>query len=449
MSRQPIVAIVGRPNVGKSTLVNRIVGRREAIVEERPGVTRDRKVLEAEWNGVPFTLIDTGGWMTGGDDLDMKVSKQAEKAVDQADLALFVVDVTVGITADDEEVAQWLRRRNTPVVVVANKVDGENREREIWEFMGLGLGEPIPISALHGRGAGDMLDEILNRAIEAAGGRAEDLAIADDEFEFTDGVLTEKDDSIISVALVGRPNVGKSTLFNRLAGAERSIVHDMPGTTRDAIDTVIETDEGPMRLVDTAGMRRKNRIGEGSEYFSMVRSLAAIDRADVAVFMIDATEGVTHQDQRLAERVDAGGCAVVIVLNKWELLSAEQRAEAEIDARDRLAFLSYAPILKMSASTGLGSHKLMPALQEAIEAYHRRVPTRELNLVIQGAQAAHPEPGVRILYATQGASDPPTFTLFTNKNVPAPYLRYLERKIREHFKFGPAPLKLRVRRRGA
>ncbi len=448
MSRQPIIAIVGRPNVGKSTLVNRIVGRREAIVEERPGVTRDRKRLDAEWNGVPFTLIDTGGWMTGGNALDDKVSRQAEQAVDEADLTLFVVDVTVGITSDDEEVATWLRKRKTPTVVVANKVDGERRDNDIWEFMGLGLGEPIPISALHGRGSGDMLDEILDRAIEAAGGNAEDLAIADDEFEFAPA-KNDDDDTIMSVALVGRPNVGKSTLFNRLVGAERSIVHDMPGTTRDAIDTVIETDEGPLRFVDTAGMRRKNRIDDGSEYFSMVRSLAAIDRADVAVVLIDATEGITHQDQRLAERVDAGGCAIVIVLNKWELMNAEQRADVSASVRAKLPFLAYAPILKLSAKTGLGANKLMPALHEAIEAYHRRVPTRELNLVIQGAQAAHPEPGVRILYATQGASDPPTFTLFTNKNVPAPYLRYLERKIREHFKFGPSPLKLRVRRRGA
>jgi len=448
VKRQPIVAIIGRPNVGKSTLVNRIIGRREAIVEERPGVTRDRKVLEAEWNGIPFTLIDTGGWMTGGNALDDKVSRQAEQAVDEADLVLFVVDVVVGITADDEEVASWLRKRNTPVVVVANKVDGENREREIWEFMGLGFGEPIAISALHGRGAGDMLDEVLDRAIAATG----DDAIR--EFDENGMLLppmvaSDDDESIMSVALVGRPNVGKSTLFNRLVGAERSIVHDMPGTTRDAIDTVIETDEGPLRIVDTAGMRRKNRIDESSEYFSMVRSLVAIDRADVAVMLIDATEGITHQDQRLAERVDAGGCAVVIVLNKWELLNADQRLEITNAVAIKLPFLTYAPTLKLSAKTGLGTHKLMPALHEAIEAYHRRVPTRELNLVIQGAQAAHPQPGVRILYATQGASDPPTFTLFTNRNVPAPYLRYLERKIREHFNFGPSPMKLRVRRRGA
>jgi GTP-binding protein len=433
--RQPVIAIVGRPNVGKSTLINRIVGRRETIVEERPGVTRDRKYVDAEWNGLPFTLIDTGGWLARGDALDLKVSREAEKAVDQADLVLFVVDVTTGVTADDEAVAEWLRRHRVPVAVVANKVDGENRENEIWEFMNLGLGEPLPISALHGRGSGDMLDEVLARL----GTSPDDIPPPEDDAK----------DGLMSVAIVGRPNVGKSTLFNRLAGAERSIVHDMPGTTRDAIDTVIETDEGPLRLVDTAGMRRKNRMDDGSEYFSMTRALAAIDRADVAVLLIDATEGVTHQDQRLAERVDAAGCAVVIVLNKWEQLNAEQRADVTGQVAKRLHFLTYAPTLKISALTGLGAHKLVPAMHEAIEAYHRRVPTRELNLVIQGAQAAHPQPGVRILYATQGASDPPTFTLFTNKTVPAPYLRYLERKIREHFEFGPAPLKLRVRRRGA
>ncbi|HVT77079.1 MAG TPA: ribosome biogenesis GTPase Der [Acidimicrobiales bacterium] len=433
---QPVIAIVGRPNVGKSTLINRIVGRRETIVEERPGVTRDRKYVDAEWNGIPFTLIDTGGWLARGDALDLKVSKEAEKAVDQADLVLFVVDVTTGITAEDEAVAEWLRRHRTPVALVANKVDGENRQNEIWEFMNLGLGEPLPISALHGRGSGDMLDEVLSR-----------LDVTYDDVPAPS--VEEEDDGLMSVAIVGRPNVGKSTLFNRLAGDERSIVHDMPGTTRDAIDTVIETDEGPLRLVDTAGMRRKSRIDEGSEYFSMTRSLAAIDRADVAILLIDAKEGVTNQDQRLAERVDAAGCAVVIVLNKWEQLNAEQRAEVMGQVQSKLHFLTYAPTLKISALTGLGAHKLVPALHEAIEAYHRRVPTRELNLVIQGAQAAHPQPGVRILYATQGASDPPTFTLFTNKTVPAPYLRYLERKIREHFDFGPAPLKLRVRRRGA
>jgi len=433
-----VVAIVGRPNVGKSTLVNRIIGRREAIVEERPGVTRDRKVVEAEWNGVPFTVVDTGGWLSSGDALDLKVSRQAERAVDDADLAILVVDVAVGVTTEDEEVAAWLHRRPTPVLLAVNKVDGETRDNDAWSFLNLGFGDPITISALHGRGAGDLLDEIVAR-----------LPGPDALTHKPDSAFGDHDDSVTSVALVGRPNVGKSTLFNRLVGEDRAIVHDMPGTTRDAIDTIVETDEGPLRFVDTAGMRRKSRVDQGSEFFSLVRSLSAIDRADVAVLLIDASEGITHQDQRLAERVDAGGCAVVVVLNKWETLDAEARADVMDQMAERFHFLAYAPVLKLSALTGFGVHKLMPALRQSVEAYQRRIPTRELNLVIQAAQAAHAEPGVRILYATQGATEPPTFTLFTNRNVPQPYLRYLERRIREHFGFGPTPLKLRVRRKSS
>jgi GTP-binding protein len=252
---------------------------------------------------------------------------------------------------------------------------------------------------------------------------------------------------VISVAIVGRPNVGKSTLFNRLIGEERSVVHDLPGTTRDTVDTVVETPDGPIRFVDTAGLRRRVKEAEGAEYYSLVRALQAIDGAEAALFVIDATEGVTHQDQRLAERVDGAGNPIVICLNKWELLDATQRAQVMIDIEDRLSFLSYAPVLKISALTGLGVHKLMPRLAESVEAYHRRVPTRELNKLIGEAQAAQASPGGRILYATQGATDPPTFTLFATKTVPATYLRYLERRIREHFGFGPTPLKLRVRRR--
>jgi GTP-binding protein len=251
-----------------------------------------------------------------------------------------------------------------------------------------------------------------------------------------------------AVAIVGRPNVGKSTLFNRLIGDDRSVVHDVPGTTRDSIDTVVETDEGPIRFVDTAGMRRKSRIDEGPEYYSLVRALQSIDRAEAALLVIDATEGVTHQDQRLAERVDAAGSPIVIVLNKWETLDAERRAQVTVDVGRRLEFLGYAPVLKISALTGKGVQKLVPALGQAIDAYHRRVPTGELNQVVQAAQAAHPAPrGVRVFYATQGAADPPTFTLFASRTVPPTYLRYIERKIREHFEFGPTPLKLRVRRR--
>jgi GTP-binding protein len=251
-----------------------------------------------------------------------------------------------------------------------------------------------------------------------------------------------------SVAVVGRPNVGKSTLFNRLIGEERSIVHDVPGTTRDTIDTVVETDDGPMRFVDTAGMRRKSRIDEGPEYFSLVRALQAVDVTDAALLVIDASVGVTHQDQRLAERIDAAGSPIVIVLNKWDLVATEDRERVLADVGDRLAFLAYAPVLKVSARTGLSVHRVLPALRQAIEAYHRRIPTRELNRVIEAAQSAHPSPGGRVLYATQGAADPPTFTLFTTKALAPSYLRYLERRIREEFDFGPTPLKLRVRRRG-
>ncbi|HUP85539.1 MAG TPA: ribosome biogenesis GTPase Der [Acidimicrobiales bacterium] len=432
---KPIVAVVGRPNVGKSTLVNRIVGRREAIVQEKPGVTRDRKVLEAEWTGHEFTVVDTGGWLAADErSLDGKVSKQSEKAIQDADVILFVVDCTVGITDEDSQVASILRRAKQPVVVVANKADSDRRELDAWEFGKFGLGDPHPISALHGRGTGDMLDEVVKHLPDPS----------DDAPE----AVEDEGPSVFAVAIVGRPNVGKSTLFNRLIGDDRSVVHDMPGTTRDTIDTIVTTDEGDIRFVDTAGMRRKSRVDDGTEYYSFVRALQAIDRSDAALLVIDATEGVTHQDQRLAERIDIAGSPVVLVLNKWDLLAdADQREQVSIDMADRLGFLGYAPTLKVSAKTGLGVHKLMPAIQAAIEAYHKRIPTRALNQLLQQAQAQHPSPTGKILYATQGATDPPTFTLFTSRDLPHTYLRYLERKIRDHFGFGPTPLKLRVRQR--
>ena len=436
-ARLPVVAVVGRPNVGKSTLVNRILGRRDAIVEERPGVTRDRKVVEADWAGTRFTLVDTGGWLPGGDGLDTKVSAQAERAMDGADLLLLVVDTTVGITAEDEAVAARVHRSGRPVLVVANKVDADNREADVWDFVRLGLGDPVAVSALHGRGRGDLLDEIVARLpVQVGDGRddrEQDAAPADPD--------------VPGIAIVGRPNVGKSTLFNRLIGDDRSVVHDQPGTTRDSVDTVVETDDGPIRFVDTAGLRRKSRVDEGPEYFGLVRALQAIDHADAALLVIDAVAGVTHQDQRLAERVDAAGSPIVIVLNKWEMVATEDRPTVVADVEDRLGFLGYAPILKVSARTGLGVHKLLPAVREAIDAYHRRVPTRELNAVVGQAQAAHPSPTGRVLYAVQGATDPPTFTLFATRAMPPTYLRYLERRIREHFGFGPTPLKLRVRKR--
>ena len=435
---RPVVAVVGRPNVGKSSLVNRIIGRREAIVEEHPGVTRDRKTVAAEWNGIEFDLVDTGGWLDTDQPLDRQVSDQAERAIKEADLLLFVVDAAVGITDEDDRVAALLRRAGRTVLLVANKVDSDSRETDAWAFSRLGLGDPWPVSALHGRGTGDLLDEVVKQLPVDESEEAVDAEAADAEDDAA---------SIPAVSIVGRPNVGKSTLFNRLIGDERSIVHDMPGTTRDAVDTIVETPDGPIRFVDTAGMRRKSRVDEGAEYYSLVRALQAIDRSDAALLVIDAREGVTHQDQRLAERIDASGSPVVLVLNKWETLDAEARADMMEQVGDRLAFLGYAPVLKVSAKTGLGVHKLLPALQQSIDAYHRRVPTAELNRVIQEAQAAHAAPGARILYAVQGATDPPTFTLFSNRTLPAPYMRFLERRIREHFGFGPTPLKFRVRKR--
>ena len=431
-----IVAIVGRPNVGKSTLMNRILGRREAIVEERPGVTRDRKEVEASWQGREFTLVDTGGWIAAGDSLDEKVSRQSERAIAEADVILFVVDTTVGVTEDDARVAALLRGADTPVILIANKVDDRVHESSIWEMMSLGLGEPMAVSALHGRGAGDMLDRIV-------------AALPEPVEEVPDEAETDSGDPrIVGVTLVGRPNVGKSTLFNRLTGEERAVVHDRPGTTRDTVDTVVETPYGPVRFIDTAGMRRKARIDEETEYYSLVRALKAVDTADVALLVIDSTQGVTHQDQRLAERVDAAGCPIVVLLNKWDLCDTEQREDVSIQVGDKLHFVGEAPVIRICALSGKNVHRLWPALEDTIRDYQTRIPTRRVNDVIRAAQAAQPAPaGVRILYATQGATDPPTFTLFANREVPRTWLRYLERRLREDLELGSTPIKLRVRRR--
>ena len=439
------VVIVGRPNVGKSTQFNRIVGEQVAIVEDRPGVTRDRKEQEAEWLGHRFNLIDTGGWLPGGSELDAKVSRQVEAAVRTADLVLFVVDSSVGITDDDEQIGTWLRRTGVPILVVTNKADNDRREDGRWEFLSLGLGDPYPVSALHGRRAGDLLDEIVARVPTVRDDEPQEPGL-DDEGE---PLWNPSDAPPPRVAIVGRPNVGKSTLFNRLVGEDRSVVHDMAGTTRDAIDTLVDTPDGPIVFVDTAGMRKRGKIDDSAEYYSMVRALRAIDDADIALLVIDATEGVTGQDQRLAERVDASGCPIVIMLNKWELIEdAEQRLEIQADVQRKLSFIGSAPVLKISALTGKGVHKLRPLLQDAITQYHRRVPTRDVNKVIAMAQQKQPAGhGLKVLYAVQGATDPPTFTLFVNRELPPTYLRYLERSIREAFDFGNTPIKLRVRKR--
>jgi GTP-binding protein len=440
----PVAVIVGRPNVGKSTLFNRVIGEQAAIVEDRPGVTRDRKELEANWLGHRFMLVDTGGWMPGGSELDAKVSRQVEAAVRNADLVIFVVDGSVGVTDDDELMAGWLRKSAATVMLVVNKADNDRRESDRWDFLSLGLGDPYPVSALHGRRAGDLLDEVIIRMPTSP--LSEEYI---PNYGLDQEIVPVGEQKPPRVALVGRPNVGKSTLFNRLVGEDRAVVHDMPGTTRDSIDTLVETEDGPVVFVDTAGMRRRSRIDDSAEYYSLVRALRAVDGSDIALFVIDATQGITAQDQRLAERIDAAGCPIVIMLNKWELIDdAEERERIDLEVKRKLYFVDDAPILKVSALTGKGVHKLRPVLQEAILQYHRRIPTRDVNRVIADAQQRQAAGGgARVMYALQGATDPPTFTLFVNRELPHTYLRYLERSIREAFNFGSTPLKLRVRKR--
>jgi GTP-binding protein len=446
VSDLPTVVIIGRPNVGKSTLFNRIVGSQQAIVEDRPGVTRDRKELEADWLGVPFRAVDTGGWMPGGDTLDVKVSRQVEAAVREADVVLFVVDASVGLTDDDQAIANWIRRTRTEVMVVANKSDNERRENEMWEFMALGLGEPFPVSALHGRRAGDLLDVVVARfpepAVPPSGDGPDGSDFEEAEPWTADEIRPPR------VAIVGRPNVGKSTLFNRLVGEDRAVVHDLAGTTRDAIDTLVETEDGPIVFVDTAGMRRKGRIDDSAEYYSFVRALRAIDDADVALLVIDASVGVTGQDQRLAERVDAAGCPILLVLNKWDVVGTEERLVVQSELTRKLGFVGDAPVLKISALTGKNVDRLRPLLQQSIAQYHTRVPTKDVNRVLAAAQQRQPAAGgAKILYAVQGATDPPTFTLFVNRELRHDYLRYIERTLRESFDLGSTAVKIRVRKR--
>ena len=426
--RVPTVVVVGRPNVGKSSLVNRLAGRRVAVVEATPGVTRDRRVVPVEWAGSAFEVVDTGGWLAAGDLLDQKVAAQAERALHDADLVLVVVDVTVGVTDEDLAVARLVRKSQRPVRLVANKVDDAAREGAIWEFVSLGLGEPIGVSALHGRSSGDLLDELVDALADAVPPPPE----------------PEPSDEL-RVAIVGRPNVGKSTLFNALIGEDRSIVHDEPGTTRDAIDTVVETDDGPIRFIDTAGMRRRAKTEAGVETYAVLRSLEAIDRADLALLVIDGTLGATAQDQRLAERIGAAGCPAVVVCNKWDLVATEEREAVLGSLADRLAFLGGAPVLRVSATTRRGVHRVLPALAAAAEEYHRRIPTSQLNRALRELQAHHASPGARVRYAVQGAIDPPTITLFSSGRLPVTYLRYLERGLRERFYLGTTPLRLRVR----
>jgi GTP-binding protein len=427
-----VVAVVGRPNVGKSSLVNRVLGRREAIVQETPGVTRDRRSFEAEWRGRRFEIVDTGGLEPGAEGLDARVAEQAQVAMAAADLILFVVDGTTGPVQDDLDVAQTLRRSSTPTMVVVNKVDAADAGLAASDFHRLGLGEPISVSALHGTGSGDLLDAVA--------------AALPERSEVTDGAWA-------SFALVGRPNVGKSSLLNRLLGHERSIVDATPGTTRDPIDSYLELGDGRvLRLVDTAGMRRQVQIKDPIEYFSFLRARGTLERVDAALLVVDAGEGMTGHDQRIASAILEHGLACVVAMNKWDLVPGEgtDRDRFERDMTRQLRFLTWAPMVRTSALTRRGVSKLLPALEVALASHRTRLPTAQVNRVLQDAQAARPHPrsgsrAVKIHYAVQAEVSPPTFVLFANAELDPGYLRYLDRSLREHDPFLGTPLRFTVR----
>jgi GTP-binding protein len=428
--RLPRVAVVGRPNVGKSTLVNRILGRRAAITQEVPGVTRDRVAYPAEWAGRRFELVDTGGWEPKATGLQASVVAQAERAMADADLLLFVVDATVGVTEEDAAVATRLRRGKAPVLLVANKVDSAAAEPQVADLWSLGLGEPLAVSSLHGRGSGDLLDAVVERLGDAAAGDAEP--------------------EVPALAIVGRPNVGKSSLLNRLAGSDLAIVDPTPGTTRDTVDTLVERDGRGYRLVDTAGMRRSFQQAEGADYFAFVRSLEAVDRADVALLVLEAPLGVAEQDQKVAVRAVEAGCGLVLLANKWDLMDDEARRQFGVDLERKLHFVDWAPLLRVSARTGRGVEKIWGLVDGVLAERSRRIPTAALNQWLGQATERTPPPPVRgrsvkVRYATQARVNPPELVLFTSGQLTPSYRRYLERDLRRTFGFEGTPARLVVR----
>ncbi len=431
----PRVAVVGRPNVGKSTLVNRIVGRRGAIVEERPGVTRDRVEYLASWDGRDLLIVDTGGWEHSAQGMGERIAEQAKRAIETSDVVVFVADATVGVQEDDERFARVLRRAGVPVLLAGNKVDSQRHEPQAHELAALGLGDVHPVSALAGRGVGDLLDGVV-ASLPPGRPTADGLSAAP------------------SVAIVGRPNVGKSSLFNRLVGEERSLVDDVAHTTRDAVDTYVDLDERAWRFVDTAGMRRRYRHGEDTEMYAVDRTRATLATADLALFVVDASEPLGEQDQKLAALVRDSGCGVILVCNKWDLVDDDRRHELDRELERLLGFASWAPRVRVSATTGRGTHRIAGHLALVFANYIRRIPTRELNRIIQQAVASHAPPRrgnrqLRVRYATQPETRPPRFVLFCNGDLPDGYLRYLERIIREHHDFTGVPLILDDRRRAA
>ena len=435
MPTLPVVAVVGRPNVGKSTLVNRIIGSRSAVVEEMSGVTRDRRQFGADWAGRDFILVDTGGWEVKPDgDLNMSIRQQAEGAVSGADAVVLVVDGTTELSDDDTGVISILRAAEVPVIVAVNKMDDTQAEWEVDRFWKLGLGEPQPVSAYHGRGVGELLDRVVDALPE--------LEALEDEPE------------IPRVAIVGRPNTGKSTLLNRLAGEERVIVSERPGTTRDPIDVDVEIDEVVYRLVDTAGIRRKPQISEDADFYAVLRAREALERADVAILMIDSTEGITHQDQRIASEIVEAGVGLVVVLNKWDAIDEEQREITERSLPDRFSFIGWAPVLRMSAKTGARTHRLGGALDLVLETRQNRIPTGVLNREIREWAAGHPPPvrkgrRPKLHYAVQAGTAPPTFVLFVSgSEIGEDYLRFLENRLREAHEFTGNPIHFVTRKRG-
>ena len=440
----PVVAVVGRPNVGKSTLVNRILGSRQAVVEDTPGVTRDRVAYDALWNGRAFTLVDTGGWDPSVEgtargqgpqseqSLAARVAAQARVAVEAADAVLFVVDAGVGVTDADAAVANVLRRSGKPVVVAANKVDDTRAESEVAALWSLGLGEPAPVSALHGRGSGDLLDLVLD-------------ALPDAPKENADAEGGPR-----RVALLGRPNVGKSSLLNKLVGHQRALVDPVAGTTRDPVDELVELGGTTWRFVDTAGIRRRFRENQGADYYAALRTAGALDLAEVAVVLIDASEPLTEQDLRIVSMVIEAGRALVIAFNKWDLVYEERQRYLEREIDRQLHTARWAPRVNISAATGRHMERLVPALETALEGWETRVPTGRLNAWLTGLVAATPPPvrggrQPKILFATQAGVRPPHFVLFSSGFLEAAYRRFIERRLREEFGFDGSPVQVSVR----
>ncbi len=430
----PVLAVVGRPNVGKSTLVNRILGRRQAVVEDTPGVTRDRVAYDANWRGRSFTIVDTGGWEPSASGLAARVAAQAQLAAETAGAVLFVVDATVGVTDTDAVVAGVLLKSGKPVVLAANKVDDTRAEPDVAALWTLGLGEPVPVSALHGRGSGDLLDAVLDALPQTP----------PESFGTTGGPRR--------VALVGRPNVGKSSLLNRLAGQERAVVDDVAGTTRDPVDELVTLGGTQWRFVDTAGIRRRFKESQGADYYATLRAAAALERAEVGVVLVDASQPLSEQDLRIVAMVIDAGRALVIAYNKWDLVDEERRRYLEREIDRQLHTARWAPRVNISAASGRHTERLVPALETALAGWETRVPTGRLNAWLADLVAANPPPArggraPKILFATQAGVRPPHFVLFTTGFLEAGYRRFIERKLREEFGFAGSPLHVSMRLR--